>query len=246
MAHCLQLLDFKRQHGRLTNSDVFEYSMSNNQIYIIEYLPQIPQDVHKLLTAARNLKKSLNLYKVWHMSGQIFLESTPNDRAVVINSHTDLQDLAKSFSTFTTPQAPVIQPQHQKQTLPPNNNQQIMQQQSLFTQPPPRFSSHQGQQPYSAFAQPPPRFSSNQGHSLNNNNSYFYNYNNNNNFVNSLAPPPPFKNFQPIPRPTASNQNTQFTRSRKFTRNPNYQPNPCFLLNPNCKNLPLLISGHLH
>ena len=113
-----------------------------------------------------------------------------------------------------------------------------MQQQTLFTQPPPRISSHQGQQQNLAFAQPPPRFSSNQGQLFNKNNSFFYNYNNNNNSVNSSDPPLPFKHYQTIPRHTTSHHNPQFTRKRQFTRNANYQPKPMFHSQPQLQRLP--------
>ena len=60
-AHCLRLLDNKKACGNIKNSDVFNYSMSANSIYINELLPQ---DTHKLLTAARNLKRSFGLFRV--------------------------------------------------------------------------------------------------------------------------------------------------------------------------------------
>ena len=95
-AHCLRLLDNKKAYGNITNSDVFNYSMSANPIYINELLPQ---DTHKLLTAARNLKRSFGLFRVWHNRGQIFLQLTPNDRATLINCHKDLEDLSTSLSS---------------------------------------------------------------------------------------------------------------------------------------------------
>ena len=166
-AHCLQLLDLKRSHGRITNSDVFNYSMSSNQIYINEYLPQ---DVHKPVTAARNLKKSMGLYKTWHKSGQIFIQATPNYRAVIINSHKDLQDLVKSLSTFITPQVPENQPQHQVSHQ--NWSQQNQMFQQNFTQLPQRSPPNRGLLQNSQFIQPPPRFSSNQGQPSSNNNNF--------------------------------------------------------------------------
>ena len=94
-AHCLRLLDNKKACGNISNSDVFKYSMSANSIYINELLPQ---NMHKLLTTARNLKRSFGLFRVWHNKGQIFLQVSPDDRAILINSYKDLDDLSKNLS----------------------------------------------------------------------------------------------------------------------------------------------------
>ena len=76
----------------------------------------------------------MGLYKTWHKSGQIFIQETSNDRAVTINSHKELRDLAKSLSMCITPQAPVNQPQHQ--VLHQNWSQQNQMLQQNFTQLP--------------------------------------------------------------------------------------------------------------
>ena len=46
-AHCLRLLDNKKAYGNITNSDVFNYSMSANPIYINELLPQYAQATYR-------------------------------------------------------------------------------------------------------------------------------------------------------------------------------------------------------
>ena len=142
-AHCLRLLDNKKSRGNITNSDVFNYSMSANPIYINELLPQ---DTHKLLTATRNLKRSFGLFRVWHNKGQIFLQISPDDRAILINGYKDLDDLSKNLSSdlaLQQQQLQNIQPQnnlqqqtklqaHQLQQQQPQNQQlQIQQQQQL-------------------------------------------------------------------------------------------------------------------
>ena len=68
-AHSLQLLDSKRAFGRLVNSNVFNYSLSNGQIFINECLPQ---EVHKLLMAARQARYTYGFFKVWHKNGHLF------------------------------------------------------------------------------------------------------------------------------------------------------------------------------
>ena len=70
-AHSLQLLDNKRAFDRLINSNVFDYSLSNHQIFINACLSP---DIHKLLMSARQVRNSFGLHKVWHKSGQIFIQ----------------------------------------------------------------------------------------------------------------------------------------------------------------------------
>ena len=89
--------------------------MSANPIYINELLPQ---DTHKLLTAARNLKRSFGVFRVWHNKGQIYLQIAPNDSAILINSYNDLEDLSKNLSSDLALQ------QQQQNSQPPNYLQQ--------------------------------------------------------------------------------------------------------------------------
>ena len=71
-------------------------------------------NTHKLLTAARNLKRSFGLFRVWQNRGQIFLQLTPNDRATLINCYKDLEDLSKSLSSDSAQQQ---QPMQNRQPL---------------------------------------------------------------------------------------------------------------------------------
>ena len=219
-AHCLRLLDNKKAHGSITNSDVFKYSMSANLIYINELLPQ---DTHKLLTAARNLKRSFGLFRVWHNKGQIFLQLNPHDRAILIHCHKDLEELSKSLSSDSAQQQQQIQNSQQLNYLQQPQEYyslpvQFQQQVQLQVQQP------QYQQQHTYSAQPQNKASTQQ--------------------FNSQASPPfntrqPQARFpgtqsnqrkQPTPRPLLQSQpssstqsnhqfNSNFTNRSKYTQN---------------------------
>ena len=169
-AHCLRLLDSKKSRGNITNSDVFKYSMSANFIYINELLPQ---DTHKLLTAARNLKRSFGLFRVWHNKGQIFLQITSNDRTILINNLKELDDLSKNLSSVSALQQQQLQNSQQQNFLQqPYENalpiqqqaqQQQQQQQYLNQQQFPQQQQNQlqqlQQQQLTHLAQPQNKFS---------------------------------------------------------------------------------------
>ena len=72
-AHGLQLLDSKRILGKINNSNAFNYSLSNSQIFINESLPQ---DIHKLLIAAKQARQNYGFYKVWHKNGRVLTRLT--------------------------------------------------------------------------------------------------------------------------------------------------------------------------
>ena len=180
-AHSLQLLDNKRAFGRLLNSNVFNFSLSNGQIFINECLPQ---EIHKLLMAAKQARKNYGFFKVWHKNGQILVQVNPQDRAYVISNITELQDLTNSYSNCI--QHNVSLPQH-RQSLSPQQSQahqyQLYQQQ-IYSQRIPSLS----QQPHhlrNPQQQPPSHLiiqQKSQSQRARNNNNYSSNNNNNNFF----------------------------------------------------------------
>ena len=219
-AHTLQLLDNKRAFGRLVNSNVFNFSLSNGQIFINECLPQ---EVHKLLMAAKQARKNYGFFKVWHKNGQILVHVNPQDRAYVISNITELQDLTDSYSNYI--QHNVSLPQHeQSQSAQQSQAHQYQpSQQQLYSQRAPILS----QQPHhlrNPQQQLPRHFivhQKSQSQRARNNNNYSSKNNNNNNnklFNNNLrhtfnhssqVQRDPRKSYIPRPPPTTSSYKTQ-------------------------------------